>query len=328
MLERRYNVAKRERILVIGVGGGGGNILNRIIESGFEGFEFVDMNRDHWALEHNKAPIRILLGEKLFRGLVEGQDPMIGAEAADASLERIRESLDNADMVFLVTGMGGGMGMGGTPIIAKAAREKGILTAAVVTMPFKFEGKRRAQTAKMGLAPLLENVDILIPLENDRFLDFAGGTTSGKDAFEMSNIGVYQVIRGITDILWANGNIKADFEDLKTIMKNAGLAAAGVGEGQGDGRAEKAAKAALEFSLVSVPLKNARSLLIGITTGPDAVLAEILNAVEIVHGAADNDASLIWTNSIDENMKDEARVAFIATGFPNSPLDAEPPALR
>ncbi len=306
---------QREHILVIGVGGGGGNALNHIIESGVEGVEFVAANTDSRALSMNMAPHKIILGEKLTKGLGAGADPQIGMDAAKESMDRIREYVSGADMVFVTAGMGGGTGTGGAPVIAEIAREQGVLVVGVVTTPFRFEMKKRFKVAQEGIARLKEKVDALLVVENDKLLALADEKTKSTDAYRMADEVLRQAVQGVTDLILKPGNINVDFADIKTVMKNAGSAIMGIGVGEGENRAELAAKAAIKSPLMSVPMKGAKGVLFNITTGPDVALFEMTRAAEIINQTADEDALVIWGHSINEDAGNTIRITVIATGF-------------
>jgi len=304
-----------ELILVIGVGGGGGNALNHIIESGVDGVEFIAANTDAKALSLNKAPHKIILGEKLTKGRGAGADPLMGMDAAKESIDRIREYVNGADMVFVTAGMGGGTGTGGAPIIAEVAKEAGSLVVGVVTMPFRFEMKKRALVAQEGIIKLKEKVDALLVVENDRLLNHIEDKTKSIDAYKMANEVLRQAVQGVTDLILKPGIINVDFADVKTVMKSAGSAIMGIGEGEGDNRAELAAKAAIKSPLMSMPLKGAKGILINIEAGPDAGLFEMTRAADIVNETADENAQVIWGHTISEDIGNKMRVTVIATGL-------------
>jgi cell division protein FtsZ len=307
---------QREHILVVGVGGGGGNALNHIIDSGIEGVEFVAANTDARALGMNKAPHKIILGEKLTKGLGAGADPQVGMDAAKESIDRIREYVNGVDMVFVTAGMGGGTGTGAAPIIAETAKEMGILVVGVVTTPFSFEMKKRADVAKEGIARLKEKVDALLVVENDKLLKGADEKLKSVDAYKMANEVLRQAVQGVTEIILRPGEINVDFADVKTIMKNAGSAIMGIGMGEGDNKAEIAAKNAIKSPLMSMQLTGAKGILLNIATGPDVGLLEMTKAVDIVNETAGTDAQIIWGHSISEEMGNTMRITVIATGFP------------
>ena len=310
---------QREHILVIGVGGGGGNALNHIIDSGVEGVEFVAANTDSRALGLNKAPHKIVLGEKLTKGLGAGADPQVGMDAAKESIDRIREYVSGANMVFVTAGMGGGTGTGAAPIIAEVAKEMGVLVVGVVTAPFSFEMKKRSAVAQEGIAKLKEKVDALLVVENDKLLALSDEKTKSTDAFKMANEVLRQAVQGVTDLILKPGNINVDFADIKTVMKSAGSAIMGIGVGEGENRAEMAAKAAIKSPLMSLPMKGAKGILFNISTGPDVALFEMTKAAEIINETADEDALVIWGHSINEDAGNTIRITVIATGFSENP---------
>ena len=304
-----------EHILVIGVGGGGGNALNHIIDSGVEGVEFIAANTDSKALSLNRAPHKIILGEKLTKGRGAGADPQVGMDAAKESIDRIREYVNGAAMVFVTAGMGGGTGTGAAPIIAEVAKEMGSLVVGVVTTPFRFEMKRRAMVAQEGIVNLKEKVDALLVVENDRLLNLIDDKTKSVDAYRMANEVLRQAVQGVTDMILKPGIINVDFADIKTVMKNAGSAIMGIGEGEGESRAEMAAKAAIKSPLMSLPLKGAKGVLINFEAGPDAGLFEMNRAAELVNEMAGEGALVIWGHTISEDIGNKMRVTVIATGF-------------
>jgi len=316
----------REHIIIIGVGGGGGNALNHIIESGVQGVEFVAANTDKRALDANKAPHKIVLGEKLTKGHGAGADPQVGMDAARESLDRIREYVTGADMIFVTAGMGGGTGTGAAPIIAEVAREMGILAVGVVTTPFSFELKRRFEVAQGGIAKLREKVDALLIVENDLLLKLADDKLKTTDAYSMADEVLRQAVQGVTDLILKGGNINVDFADIKTVMKNAGSAIMGMGTGEGENRAELAAKNAIKSPLMSISkMKGAKGILFNITTGADFALVEMNRAAAIITETADDDALIIWGHCIDESMGNAIRITVIATGFAEAKESSRPP---
>ncbi|MCL2010303.1 MAG: cell division protein FtsZ [Synergistaceae bacterium] len=319
---------QREHILVIGVGGGGGNALNHIISSGVEGVEFVAANTDSKALGLNKAPNKIILGEKLTRGRGAGADPQVGMDAAKESMDRIREYVNGSDMVFVTAGMGGGTGTGAAPIIAEVAKEVGSLVVGVVTMPFSFELRKRTLVAQEGIVRLKEKVDALLVVENDRLLSHIDDKTKSMDAYKMANEVLRQAVQGVTDLILKPGIINVDFADVRTVMKNAGSAIMGIGEGEGENRAELAAKAAIKSPLMSLPLKGAKGILMNIEAGPDAGLLEMTKAAQIINETAEENAQVIWGHTVSEEIGNKMRVTVIATGFSEIKEKASPAALQ
>jgi len=303
------------RIKVVGVGGGGQNAVNRMIEAGLQGVEFAALNTDAQALMMSNAPLRLRLGEKLTRGLGAGSNPEIGQKAAEESREEIRGLLEGADMVFITAGMGGGTGTGGTPVVAEIAREVSALTVGVVTKPFAFEGRRRQQQAEQGIAALRDKVDTLIVIPNDRLLQVAEKKTSILEAFRLADDVLRQGVQGISDLITVPGLINLDFADVRTIMANAGSALMGIGVASGEERAVKAAKAAISSPLLEASIEGARGILLNITGSSNLGLFEVNDAAEIIAQAADPEANIIFGAVIDESLKDEIRVTVIATGF-------------
>nr|MBQ6739701.1 cell division protein FtsZ [Synergistaceae bacterium] len=310
------NVQGRENIIVFGVGGGGGNALNHIIESGVEGVDFVAANTDKKALDLNKAPNKIILGEKLTRGLGAGANPTVGQDAAKESMDRIKDYITGADMIFVTAGMGGGTGTGAAPVIAEAAKEMGILVVGVVTLPFSFEMQKRLKTAQSGIENLRKHVDALLVVENDRLLQIADDKLKIVDAYKMVDEVLRQAVQGVTDLITKPGFINLDFADIKAIMTNAGSAIMGIGVGNGDNRAEDAARSAIKSPLMSVPMEGAKGILLNVTTGEEFTLHEMNKTAEVIRATADPDANVIWGHVIDPDIGDSIRVTLIATGFP------------
>jgi cell division protein FtsZ len=314
---------QREHLLVIGIGGGGGNALNHIIESGITDVEFVAANTDSRALSLSKAQHKIVLGEKLTKGLGAGADPLVGMDAAKESIDHIREHVTGADMVFVTAGMGGGTGTGAAPIIAEVAKEMGILVVGVVTTPFSFEMGKRAAVAREGIAKLKEKVDALLIVENDRLLQLADEKLTMINAYKMANEVLRQAVQGVTDLILKPGHVNVDFADVKTVMKNAGSAIMGIGIGEGENRTDMAAKAAIKSPLISQPPNGARGILINFEGGSDLGIVELTRAADLVKSAAgaDPDALMIWGHSINDDMGGVVRVTVIATGFPEKSAD-------
>jgi cell division protein FtsZ len=315
----------REHLLVIGIGGGGGNALNHIIENGIMDVDFVAANTDSRALSLSKAQNKIVLGEKLTKGLGAGADPQVGMDAAKESIDRIREHVGGADMVFVTAGMGGGTGTGAAPIIAEVARELGILVVGVVTTPFSFEMGRRAAVAKDGIARLKEKVDALLIVENDKLLALADEKLTMVEAYRMANEVLRQAVQGVTDLILKAGQVNVDFADVKAVMKNAGTAIMGIGRGKGENRTDTAAKLAIKSPLMSQPPNGAKGILINFEGGSDLTLIEMAKAADFVKSAAgaDSDALVIWGHSINDDMGDEVCVTVIATGFPEKNLEGD-----
>lgn len=303
------------RFTVFGVGGGGGNAVQHMVQSDIKGVKFVCANTDKQALDRMNAPFKIQLGEQGTRGLGAGANPDVGQMAAEESREQIRQHLEGADMVFVTAGMGGGTGTGGAPIVAECAREVGALTVGVVTRPFTFEGKKRLKQAEAGIANLKANVDTLITIPNDRLLDIIDKKTSMVDAFRIADDVLRQGVQGISDLIAVPGLINLDFADVKTIMSNAGSALMGIGEGQGDNAAIDAAKIAVNSPLLETSIQGAKGVLYNITGGPNLGLAQVNEASRIISEAAHEDANIIFGTAIDETLDDTVRITVIATGF-------------
>lgn len=311
------------RIKVIGVGGGGSNAVNRMIEAGIEGIEFLVANTDLQALKRSKAPIKIQLGSKLTKGLGAGANPNVGKEAALEDTEKIIEVLEGADMVFVTTGLGGGTGTGAAPIIASLATELGALTVAVVTKPFQFEGRRRMNQAEQGLRELRECVDTVITIPNERLLHTVEKTSSLADSFGVADDVLRQAVQGISDLITVPGLINLDFADVKSIMEGMGMALMGAGRARGENRAAEATQQAISSPLLEeATIQGAKGVLINITGGPDLTLYEVNEASTIIREAADDDANIIFGAVIDENLKDEMKITVIATGFGQEALAA------
>ncbi len=304
------------RIKVIGIGGGGGNAVNRMIEAGIEGIEFLVANTDLQALKRSRAPIKIQLGSRLTKGLGAGADPVVGREAALEDTDKIIEVLEGADMVFVTTGLGGGTGTGGAPIVASLATELNCLTVAVVTKPFHFEGRRRMQQAEQGLRELRECVDTVITIPNERLLHTVEKGASLSDSFRIADDVLRQAVQGISDLITVPGLINLDFADVKSIMAGMGMALMGAGHGRGENRAIDATQQAISSPLLEeASIQGARGVLINITGGSDLTLFEVNAASSIIRESADEDANIIFGAVIDEEMHDEMKITVIATGF-------------
>jgi cell division protein FtsZ len=300
---------------VVGVGGGGTNAVNRMVDAGLTGVEFIAVNTDAQALLMCDADVKIHIGSQATRGLGAGADPAVGKAAAQESRDELKESLKGADMVFVTAGEGGGTGTGGAPIIGELAAELGALTVGVVTRPFSFEGRKRAQQAERGIEDLREVVDTLIVIENDRLLQVVEKRTSIVDAFKLADDVLRQGVQGITDLITIPGLVNLDFADVRTIMRGAGSALMGIGAASGENRATEAAQAAVSSPLLEASIEGATGILLNVTGGGDIGLFEVNEAAEVVTGAADQNANVIFGAVIDEALKDEVRVTVIATGF-------------
>ena len=302
-------------IKVVGIGGGGVNAVNRMIDAGLKGVEFIAINTDAQALLMSDADVKLDIGRELTRGLGAGSDPEVGRAAAEKHREEIEEVLKGADMVFITAGKGGGTGTGGAPVVAEVAKSLGALTIGVVTRPFGFEGRRRSVQAESGIQRLKEKVDTLIVIPNDRLLTVSNDKTSMVNAFKMADEVLLQGVQGITDLITTPGLINTDFADVKMIMSNAGTAIMGIGTAAGDNRAVTAAKLAITSPLLEASIEGARGILLNIAGGSDLGLFEVNEAAEIIHGVAHPDANIIFGQVIDDSMGDEVRVTVIAAGF-------------
>jgi cell division protein FtsZ len=313
--QRMPEVENSALIRVVGVGGGGSNAINRMIEENIVGVDFLAINTDAQALMRSQAPQRIRIGDRVTRGLGAGGNPEVGSRAAEESVDELRTVLEGSDMVFVTAGMGGGTGTGATPTVAKVAREEGALTIGVVTRPFGFEGSHRARAAEAGIAQLKEHVDTLIVIPNDRLLEMADKRISLLDSFRLADDVLRQGIQGISELITVPGLINLDFADVKTIMSMGGAALMAVGRGQGDDRASIAAEQALSSRLLDVTIDGARGILFNVTGGSSLSLFEINQAASIIRETAHPDVNLIFGAVVDESMEDEIRITVIATGF-------------
>ena len=303
------------KIRVVGVGGSGGNALNRMIEARLKGIEFVGINTDAQALVHSLASVKIQIGKELTRGLGAGSSVEIGQKAVEENKEEVFEALKGSDMVFVTCGMGGGTGTGAGPYVAGIAKELGALTVAVVTRPFSFEGLRRKKVADQGISELADKVDTLVVIPNDRLLQVIDKKTSLNDAFLIVDDVLRQGVQGISDLITLHGIINVDFADVKTIMQDAGSALMGIGRASGDNRAIEAARAAIDSPLLELSIDGARGILFNITGGPDLGMYEIDEAAKAITEAADPDANIIFGAIIDDAMSGEVKITVIATGF-------------
>ncbi|ACL69669.1 cell division protein FtsZ [Halothermothrix orenii] len=302
-------------IKVVGVGGGGNNAVNRMIEEGLDGVEFIAINTDAQALLSSNAGMTIRIGEKITRGLGAGADPTIGKEAAEESREEIAQVLEGADMVFITAGMGGGTGTGAAPVVAEIAKNLGALTVGVVTKPFTVEGRKRMEKAEKGIEELKTKVDTLIIIPNDRLLEVAERQTSLMEAFKIADDVLRQGVQGISDLITITGIINLDFADVKTIMTDAGSALMGIGHAKGEDRATEAAKLAIASPLLEASIDGAKGVLLNITGGTDLGIHEANEAARVIQEVADPDANIILGAVIDESLEDEVKVTVIATGF-------------
>lgn len=315
MAEVKPEMETFARIKVVGIGGSGVNALNRMIEAGVRGVEFIAINTDAQSLHDSKAPKKVHIGRSITRGLGAGADPEVGLKAAEEDSELIKEALKGADMVFITCGKGGGTGSFGSSVVASIAREIGALTVAVVTKPFAFEGERRRRVADEGLELLHDKVDTLITIPNDRLLQIIDRKTSLLEAFAIVDDVLRQGVQSISDLITVHGLINVDFADVKTIMANAGSALMGIGRGSGDNRAIDAAKQAINSPLLELSINGAKGVLFNVTGGKDLGMFEIDEAAKVITQAASPDANIIFGSVIDESLTNEIRITVIATGF-------------
>jgi len=315
MAEIKPEIETFAKIKVVGVGGGGGSAINRMVNSGIKGVEFVAVNTDIQALHYNKAGEKIHIGKTVTRGLGAGMNPELGKAAAEESENEIREALKGCDMVFITCGMGGGTGSGASPIVAKISRELGALTVAVVTKPFAFEGGQRKSIADRAFAELADKVDTIITISNDKLLQVIDKKTSLLEAFNIADDVLRQGVQGIAEIITVPGIINADFADVKAVMSNAGSALMGIGQASGENKAIEAAKAAINSSLLDMSIDGARGIVFTITGGSDLSMNEVSEAAKVITAAADEEAKIIFGAVIDESLKDEIKITVVATGF-------------
>ena len=307
-------------IKVVGVGGAGTNAVNRMVDSGLQGVEFIAVNTDKQALTLCKAEKQLQIGEKLTKGLGAGANPEIGQKAAEEDRENIAEALKGSDLVFVTCGMGGGTGTGAAPVIAEIARDMGILTIGVVSKPFLFEGRQRMKNAESGIGRLKSHVDTLVVVPNDRLLSVVSKGTTMVEAFKIADDTLRQGIQGISDLIAVPALINLDFADVRTVMQSRGLAHMGIGIGKGENRMVEAAKMAISSPMLETPIDGARAVLINITGGSDTSIIEINEAAQIITAAADEEANIIFGAGIDESMSEEVKITVIATGFEKTPF--------
>ncbi|AVQ32787.1 cell division protein FtsZ [Staphylococcus muscae] len=319
MLEFEQGFNHLATLKVIGVGGGGNNAVNRMIDHGMNNVEFIAINTDGQALNLSKAESKIQIGEKLTRGLGAGANPEIGKKAAEESREQIEDAIQGADMVFVTAGMGGGTGTGAAPVVAKIAKEMGALTVGVVTRPFSFEGRKRQTQAAAGVESMKAAVDTLIVIPNDRLLDIVDKSTPMMEAFKEADNVLRQGVQGISDLIAVSGEVNLDFADVKTIMSNQGSALMGIGVSSGENRAVEAAKKAISSPLLETSIVGAQGVLMNITGGESLSLFEAQEAADIVQDAADEDVNMIFGTVINPELQDEIVVTVIATGFEDKP---------
>lgn len=315
--------ANQANIKVVGVGGGGGNAVNRMISAGLSGVDFWALNTDAQVLQMSAAPSRIQLGSKLTNGLGAGGDPSKGEKAAEESKDEIMRSLDGADMVFITAGMGGGTGTGAAPVIAQIAKELGALTVGVVTKPFSFEGRRRMNQANAGLEKLRENVDSIIVVPNDKLIEVVERRTTIREAFYVVDEILLRGVQGICDIITTPGLINVDFADVKSVMSMSGSALMGIGRGSGEGRALEAARIAVNSPLLETSIHGASGVIFNVTGGPDMTIHEVYEAAEVIHEAVLEDAIVIFGAVVDDRIQGEIQITVIATGFDLKPQGKE-----
>ncbi|MBU1019370.1 MAG: cell division protein FtsZ [Patescibacteria group bacterium] len=314
-LEVTPDITPVASIKVVGVGGGGGNALNRMIKSNVRGIDFAAVNTDAQALYHSEAPLKINIGKATTRGLGAGSHPEIGKQAAEESSEEIKQALDGADMVFITCGLGGGTGTGAAPVIAEIAKDLGILTVGVVTKPFSFEGHRRRTHAEEGLENLKNKVDTMIVIPNDKILSLIDKKTPLTEAFTVVDDVLRQGVQGISDLITVHGMINVDFADVKAIMENAGSALMGIGYGTGENRAVEAARAAIDSPLLEMDIAGAKGILFNITGGNDLSMFEVDEAARIITEAADPEANIIFGSVVNDSYTGEIKITVVATGF-------------
>ncbi|HHX03859.1 MAG TPA: cell division protein FtsZ [Tissierellia bacterium] len=314
-IEEKINDYNFTKIKVIGVGGGGNNAINRMIEAQLEGVEFIAINTDKQDLSLTRSEIKVQIGEKITKGLGSGSRPDVGERAAEESREELRRVLEGADMVFVTCGMGGGTGTGASPVIAEISRELGALTVGVVTKPFAFEGRKRMSQAESGIEKLKEKVDTLVTIPNDKLLEIVDKKTSLLESLRVADDVLRQGVQGISDLITSPGLISLDFADVSTIMKNRGMAHMGVGVGKGETRAVDAARQAASSPLLETTIEGATGLLINVTGNATVGLHETAEALQLITELANPDAEIIYGTAINENMSDEIKITVIATGF-------------
>jgi len=319
MLEFEFNELSTAQIRVIGVGGGGCNAVNRMIEDGLKGVNFMSVNTDKQALNSSKAETKIQIGEKLTKGLGAGANPEIGQKAAEENFDEITKFIMGADMVFITAGMGGGTGTGAAPVIAKAAKDLGILTVGVVTRPFTFEGKKRREHADMGIKYLKKYVDSLVIVPNDKLLQISEKRTTMMEAFAKADAVLKQGVQGISDLIAEAGLINLDFADVKTVMSDRGVAHMGVGRGRGEDRVNDAVRTAIESPLLETSINGAKAILLNVMGGYDLGMLEINEIADQIEQAADEDAIVIFGSTVREDLQDEIVITVIATGFEERP---------
>lgn len=312
------------KIFVVGVGGGGNNAVNRMIDCGLDTVEFLALNTDSQALQNSKSPNKIQIGQRLTKGLGAGADPEVGRKAAEESREEIKKQIANADMVFITAGMGGGTGTGAAPVVADVASELGALTVGVVTKPFSFEGRKRAQQAEMGITDLKEKVDAIITIPNDKILQMIDKKTSMAEAFSFADEVLRQGVQGITELISKSAFINVDFADVRTVTKNAGTAMMGIGIADGENKAAKAAQAAISSKLLECNIEGAKGILFNITGGPNLSMMDVAEASDFIQSVTEPGAVVIFGAGYDDSLGEAIRVTVVATGFENKPKTNSP----
>ncbi len=328
MLEFEVEQSSYASIKVVGCGGAGGNAVNRMVEEGLRGVEFISVNTDKQALSQSLAGTRLQIGEKLTKGLGAGAIPDIGRRAAEESREEISQILKGSDLVFVTAGMGGGTGTGAAPVVAEVARDLGCLTIGVVTKPFMFEGKQRMKNAEGGIQDLMQRVDTLVVIPNDRLLQVVTKGTTMMEAFKIADDVLRQGIQGLSDLIAVPALINLDFADVKTVMESGGMAHMGIGVGKGENSMVEAAKNAVSSPMLETSIDGARAVLMNVTGGRNMSIVEINEAAQLIIQAADNEANIIFGAGIDETLDDEVRITVIATGFEKTPFPPREPAKR
>ncbi len=315
MAEVKPDIETFARIKVIGVGGGGGSAINRMVDGGIKGVEFVAINTDIQALHYSRANEKIHIGKETTKGLGAGMDPELGKNSAEESRNEIKEAIEGCDMVFVTTGLGGGTGSGASPIVAQIARDLGALTVAVVTKPFMFEGGQRKNISERAYSELADKVDTIITISNDKLLQVIDKRTSLLEAFVVADDVLRQGVQGIAEIITVPGIINADFADVKAVMQNAGSALMGIGQASGEDKAVEAAKSAISSNLLDMSIEGAQGIVFTVTGGPDLSMSEVSEAAKVITAAADEDAKIIFGAVIDEKLNDEVKITVVATGF-------------
>lgn len=317
MLQFEMNEEGKAKIIVVGVGGAGGNAINRMIDSEVKGITYLAVNTDKMVLATCKAENKLQIGEKMTKGLGAGGNPEVGQKSAEENMEDIARHISGSEMVFVTAGMGGGTGTGAAPIVAKVAKDLGILTVGVVTKPFSFEGRKRVEHGELGIQYLKKFVDAIVIVPNDKLLQISDNTTTVQDAFTMGDEVLKQGVQGITDLITKEGMINLDFADVQTVMRNRGIAHMGIGKGSGENKVKDAVKTAIESPLLETTVAGAKAIILNVTGGYDMGMLDVTEAAQQIQSVADKDAFMIFGTAINENMQDEMHITIIATGFEN-----------